>query len=145
MKKLSLVVALALGGLVACSIMANAQDAQGGKKGGGKGGGQGGGRQTTEQRLEQMTTDLSLTDAQKPKVKAVLEETSKKMQDIRGNGDVPQDQMREKMQPIMEEQTKKMKEILTPEQQTKWQEQQRSRFSGGKGGGKGGGKKKTDQ
>jgi Spy/CpxP family protein refolding chaperone len=140
MKKLSLVVALALGGLVACSIMANAQDAQGGKKGGGKGGG----RQTTEQRLEQMTADLSLTDAQKPKVKAVLEETSKKMQEIM-NGDVPQDQRREKMQPIMEEQTKKMKEILTPEQQTKWQEQQRSRFSGGKGGGKGGGKKKTDQ
>ena len=140
-EKLSLVVALALGGLVACSIMANAQDAQGGKKGGGKGGG----RQTTEQRLEQMTTDLSLTDAQKPKVKAVLEETSKKMQEIRGTGDVPQDQMREKMQPIMEEQTKKMKEILTPEQQTKWQEQQRSRFSGGKGGGKGGGKKKTEQ
>jgi Spy/CpxP family protein refolding chaperone len=140
MKKSSLVVALALGGLVACSIVANAQDAQGGKKGGGKGGG----RMSVDQRLEQMTTELSLTDAQKPKVKAVLEDSQKKMQEIM-SGDVPQDQRREKMQPIMEEQTKKMKEILTPEQLTKWQEQQRSRFSGGKGGGKGGGKKKTDQ
>ena len=117
MKKLSLVVALALGGLVACSIMANAQDAQGGKKGGGQGG-KGGGRMSVDQRLEQMTTELSLTDAQKPKVKAVLEDTQKKMQEIM-SGDVPQDQRREKMQPIMEEQTKKMKEILTPEQQTK--------------------------
>jgi periplasmic protein CpxP/Spy len=87
-----------------------------------------------------MTTELSLTAEQKPKVKAVLEDTQKKMQAIM-SGDVPQDQRREKMQPIMEEQTKKMKEILTPEQQTKWQEQQRSRF----GGGKGGGKKKADQ
>jgi len=139
MKKLSLVVALALGGLVACSIMVNAQDAQGGKRGGGKGGG----RQTVEQRLEQMSTDLGLTDAQKPKVKAVLEESSKKMQELM-SGDVPREQMREKMQPIMDEQNKKLKEILTAEQLSKFQEQQKSRFSR-QGGGKGGGKKKTDQ
>jgi Spy/CpxP family protein refolding chaperone len=141
MKKLSLVVALALGGLVACSFMANAQDAQGGRKGGGKGGKGGGGR-TVEQRLEQMTTDLGLTDAQKPKVKAVLEESSKKMQEVMGSGD--RTQAREKMQPIMEEQNKKLKEILTAEQLAKYQEQQKSRFSR-QGGGKGGGKKKTDQ
>ena len=139
MKKLSLVVALALGGLVACSIMANAQDAQGGKKGGGKGG-KGGGRMTVEQQLEQMSTALSLTDDQKPKVKAVLHDSSKKMQELMSGGSPDQ----EKMQAIRDEQTKKMKEILTPEQLKTWQEQQASRF-GGKGGGKGGGKKKADQ
>ena len=137
MKKLSLVVALALGGLVACSMMANAQDAQGGKKGGGKGGkGGGGGRQTVEQQLEQMSTALSLTDAQKPKVKAVLEDSSKKRQELMSGGSPDQ----EKMQALRDEQTKKMKAILTAEQFGKYekaQEERRSRM--------GGGKKKTDQ
>ena len=135
MKKLSLVAALALGSLVACSIMANAQEAKGGKRGGGKGGGP----PTVEQQLEQMTTDLSLTDEQKPKVKAVLEERSKKMQELM-SGDVPREQMREKMQPIQEEQTKKMKGILTPEQFGKYEKAQGERRSR-----MGGGKKKTDQ
>ena len=88
MKRLSLVAALALGGLVACSIMANAQEAKGGKKGGGKGGG----RPTVEQQLEQLTTALSLSDDQKPKIKAVLEDGSKKRQELFTSGTVPQDQ-----------------------------------------------------
>ena len=142
MKKLSLVAALVLGGLVACSIMANAQETKGGKRGGGKGGGSGG-RQTVEQQLEQMTTELSLTDAQKPKVKAVLEDYAKKTQELYASGD--RNQAREKAQPIRGERTKKMKEILTPEQFGKYEkaqeERSRSRFSGGKDGGK----KKTDQ
>ena len=33
-----------------------------------------------------MTTQLSLTDEQKPKVKAVLEDTAKKMKDVRSAG-----------------------------------------------------------
>ena len=77
MKKLSLIAALALGGLMACSTLATAQDStnsapkQGGKKG-----------YSVDQRLEAMTTQLSLTDDQKPKVKAVLEDTAKKMKAI---------------------------------------------------------------
>jgi protein CpxP len=140
MKTFSLVTALALGGLVACSIMANAQESKGGKRGGGKGGG--GGRQTVEQQLEQMTTDLSLTDAQKPKVKAVLEDYAKKRQELSASGD--SSQASEKAQAVRDERTKKLKEILTPEQFGKYEKAQAarsSRFSGGKGGGK----KKTDQ
>ncbi|MCU0785301.1 MAG: hypothetical protein MUF81_14860 [Verrucomicrobia bacterium] len=49
MKKLSLVSALVLGGLVACSITANAQECPGGKKGD-----KGSGHWTVEQRLEKM-------------------------------------------------------------------------------------------
>ena len=116
MKKLSLIAAMALGGLVACSTLATAQDAtnsapkQGGKKG-----------YSVEQRLEAMTTKLSLTDEQKPKVKAVLEESSKKMQEIRSDSSLDQAARREKMQPIMEEQNTKMKAILTDEQYPKYQ------------------------
>jgi periplasmic protein CpxP/Spy len=121
MKKLSLIAALAIGGLIACSTLVTAQDAP--KKG--KGG------YSPEQQLERMTTTLSLTDEQKPKVKAVLEETSKKMKDLRSETD--QTTRREKMKPIMDEQNTKLKAILTPEQFTKYQEM---RPTGGKGGGK---------
>jgi Spy/CpxP family protein refolding chaperone len=121
MTKLSLVAALALGGLLACTTLATAQDNGGGKKGG---------RMTVEQRLDRMTTELTLTDAQKPKVKAVLDDTAAKMKDV------PADQRREKMPAIREEETKKLKEILTPEQFVKYEAMAR--------GGKKGGEKKAD-
>ena len=112
--KLSVIAAIVLGGLVACS-MATAQEA--GKEPG-KDAKQGKRGYSPEQRLERLSTELTLTDAQKPKVKAVLEEQGKKMQEIR---DLPQDQRREKFQALREEETKKMKEILTPEQFEKYQ------------------------
>jgi Spy/CpxP family protein refolding chaperone len=102
---------MVLGGLLATSMLATAQDAtnapatKGGKN-----------RFSAEQRLERMTTQLDLTDAQKPKVKAVLEETAKKMKDV-----APEDR-REKMRTLREEENKKFKEILTPDQFTKYQE-----------------------
>lgn len=136
MKRLSLIAALVLGGLVTCSIVANAQEGKDGKGGKGKSGG----RPTVEQRVEQLTAALNLTDEQKPKVKAVLEATSKKMQELFGGG-TSREQMREKMQPIREEEAKKLKDILTAEQFGKWQkieEERRSRFGGGE-------KKKKDQ
>ncbi len=121
MSKLSLVAAMALGGLVAFSTLATAQDANKESKKDGKRG------YSVEQRLERMSTQLDLTDAQKPKVKAVLEETAKKMKDV------PQDERREKGRAIMEEQTKKMKEILTADQFKKYQESaQRMGKKGGK-------------
>ena len=127
MKKLSLIAALALGGLLAFSTIAMAQDT-GGKKGGKN-------RYSAEQRLERMATDLKLTDEQKPKVKAVLEETSKGMQGLR---DVPQDERRQKMQTIREQELKKLKEILTPDQMEKYkkaQDEMKKKY---------GGKKKTE-
>ena len=124
MKKLSLISALALGGLLACTTIANAQDAAKDAKKGGKG------RQTVEQRLQEMGTQLSLTDEQKPKVKAVLEETAKKMKDV------SQDERRTKMPELMAEQSKKLKEILTPDQIAKYTKMQEAR--------KGGKKKKTE-
>jgi len=129
--KLAVMAAIALGGLVALSTVAIAQDAKDGQKKGGKGG------PSVEQRLDRMTEQLKLTDEQKPKVKAVLEETSKKMQDV------PREERRDKMPAIMEEQNKKLKEILTPDQMEKY-EKMRAEFR--KKGGPGGpnGEKKSD-
>ncbi len=128
---------MALGGLLACSPLATAQDTKAGQDKGGKRG------PGLEQQLERLTTDLKLTDAQKPKVKAVLEESMKQRQGLR---DVPEDQRREKMRAIMEEQQKKLKEILTPEQLEQWQKQ-RDEMRKGRPGGSGApdSGKKTDR
>jgi Spy/CpxP family protein refolding chaperone len=124
-KKLSLVAALTAGMVLAGATLASAQDAKEGKKGERKGGG------SIEQRMERMTSELKLTDEQKPKVKVVLEDLDKKRAEYR---DLEQDARREKMRAAMEEQDKKLKAILTSEQYTKWQEMRQSMK--GKGGGK---------
>ena len=121
MNRLSLIAAMALGGLVACSTVATAQDAPKKK-----------GRPTVEQQMERLTTELSLTAEQKPKVEAVVKETNKKMQEIFNDSSTDRSQMREKMQPIREEQTKKMKAILTEEQFKKYQEMSQRGKKGGK-------------
>ncbi len=130
MKRVSLIAALVLGGLVACSTLANAQDnATKEKKKG---------RFSVEQQMERYNTELKLTDEQKPKVKAVLEESNKKMREIFSDSSMDRSQMREKMQPIREEQNKKMKAILTADQFKKYEELQ---ARGKKGGKRGEGKK----
>jgi periplasmic protein CpxP/Spy len=126
MKKLSLIAALAIGGLIACSTLVTAQDAPKDGKKGGKGG------YSVDQQMERLTTGLTLTDEQKPKVKAVLEEQSKKMQALREETD--QDTRRTKAQELRKETETKMKAILTPEQFTKYQEMNQRR--GKKGGDK---------
>ena len=106
--------------------LANAQDAPKKK-----------GRMSIEQQMERYTTELNLTDEQKPKVKAVLEESAKKRQEIFSDTSIDRSQMREKMQPIMEEQNKKMKAILKEDQYKKYEEMAQRM-------GKKGGKKKAD-
>ncbi|SRR6266702_2254180 len=128
--KLSAIIALTLGGLLLCSTAAMAQDnkdSKDGKDGKGRKGGFG----TVEQRLERMTTELKLTDEQKPKVKAVLEEQDKKMQGFR---DLPQDERREKFRTNREEAGKKLKEILTADQYKQYEEMMARRGPGGKKG-----------
>jgi periplasmic protein CpxP/Spy len=125
MKKLSLIAALAIGGLVVCSTLVNAQDAPKDSAKGGKRG-----MPTIDQQMERMTTALTLTDAQKPKVKAVLEDQQKKYQELRSETD--QEARRTKMQEIRKETETKMKGILTEEQFKKYQEM---RPTGGKRGG----------
>jgi len=112
--KLSLVASVALGALMACGTLANAQDTKdnGGKKGGRAP------MLSVEERMDRLTKDLGLTDDQKPKIKAVLEEQDKKRQELRG---IPRDERASKMQALMDEQDKKFKEILKPDQYEKWE------------------------
>ena len=125
MNKLSLVAALAVGGLLACATVTSAQDAP--KKKG----------PTVEQRVDRMNTELNLTADQKTKVTALFEDSQKKMRELRQDTSLSQEDRREKVRGMREAEDKKLKEILTPEQWEKWQ---KVRPQGGKGG-NGGGKK----
>ena len=111
MSKLSLIAALALGGLMACSTLATAQQDAPKKKG-----------MTAEERLDAMTTKLDLKDDQKPKVKTVLEATSTAMQKIRNDTSLDQQGRSDAMKPIMDTQNTAMKAILTDDQYKKYTE-----------------------
>jgi protein CpxP len=123
--KLSAITALALGGLVACSTMAVAQDQ---KPGGGKRG------PSVEARMEQMTEQLKLTDEQKPKVKAVLEDSQKQRGELRGDSNLSREDRQEKMRGIMDKESKKLKEILTADQYSKYEKMREQMRPGGKRG-----------
>src|SRR5262249_34278043 len=141
LNKSSLAVVLTLGGLVACLNYATAQDSKEGKAPppGGKRN-----MPSVQERLDKMSEELKLTDDQKPKVKAVMEDAGKKMQEIRSDSSLDRDKRREKFEEMRKEETKKMKEILTPDQYTKW-EKMREQMRPGRGpggpGGPGGDKK----
>jgi Spy/CpxP family protein refolding chaperone len=127
MRKLSLIAALALGGLVACSTLATAQNASSApeKKGGKRG-------MSVDQMMERYTEQLSLTDEQKPKVKKELEDSLKKRHEISRDSSLDQHQKRDKFREVMAAQTKKMKEILNPDQYKKYQEMNEKMKKGGR-------------
>ena len=73
-----------------------------------------------------------LTDAQEPKVKTVLEDQTKKMQEIQGQRDsLGQDELRTKRTALTEDTNKQMKEILNADQYKIW-EKQAQRGRGGR-------------
>jgi Spy/CpxP family protein refolding chaperone len=104
-----------------------------------------GGAMNPEARLTAFETALGstnkLTEAQKPKVKAVIEEQVKKVQEIQGQRDsLSQEDLRAKRTALTEETNKKMKEILNADQYKVWEQQaQRGRGARRQGGGGGGG------
>jgi len=110
--KMSLVAGLVLSGLIACGSLAMAQEKKGGKEGGKHG------FPTVQERLDRMSNALALTDDQKPKVKAVLEEQAELMKGLK---DATPEERREKMTAARPEMDKKLKAILTPEQFEKFQ------------------------
>jgi len=99
-------------------------------------GGPGGRAGRNQVTIESIDKAVTLTEAEKPKVKSALEAYTKAVQEAR-NGD--QADMRTKMTSARTDLDKKMKEILTPEQYTKYEAMPGRQ--GGRGGrrGQGGG------
>ena len=132
--KISLIAVLAAATALSYSP-AFAQDAKDGKDTPKKRGGD-----FVKQRMDRLNEELKLTDAQKPKVEAVVNAQVEKMRGLR---DATPEERQEKMKASREEESKKMKEILTAEQFAKY-EKMPPPGRGGAGGQGGGKKKKSD-
>jgi periplasmic protein CpxP/Spy len=71
-------------------------------------------------RLDWMSKELNLTDDQKAKLKPVLAEEGKKMQSVKEDTTLSQDQKRDKMKEIHQNTDSQINDVLTPDQQKKY-------------------------
>src|SRR5580765_6689627 len=108
--KLSVIAALAMGAWLAVNNATAQDNADKGGKGGKKGG------FTVEQRMERLDRELKLTDEQKPKVKAILEDQAKEMQGL------SREERMQKYPEMHKQMGEKLKPILTADQYKKWEE-----------------------
>jgi periplasmic protein CpxP/Spy len=139
MTSTKMIAMLAVGGLLALAPALIAADTNtppastpptGGPPGGFRGGMRGG------PTIEQLTTNLSLTADQIPKVKTVLDDQKKKMTDLMQDSSLSREDRRTKMQDLRKDMSAKMKEILTDDQFAKFE---KMRPPGGRRPGGGGG------
>ncbi len=137
--KTILIAALAAGALLVGGSSLLAQDSTNTPPAGGPPGGTMRGRGPS---LEQLSKSLDLTDAQKPQVKAALDEQRQKMNELRKDpdfADLSREDKMAKLKPIRDAFVAKMKEILTPEQFAKFQKMGPGMRNRPPGGGNGAG------
>lgn len=104
----------------------------------GQGGGRRGPMMSPEDRVNRLS-DLNLTDDQKTKIKAIYQEQADKIQKMREDTSLSQDDRRSKMMEMNKDSNEKIKAILDKDQQKKFdemQERMRPRGPGGPGGAK---------
>ncbi len=77
---------------------------------------------------EKMWDNLNLTQDQKDKLKQYREDNMKKMEEIRNNSSLSEDQKQEKMKALREEGRKNTESILTDEQKKKMKEMRDDRM-----------------
>ena len=109
--------ALVAGSLIAGSVALQAQDNTNTPPTGAPPGGGMRGRPN----FEAISKQLELTDDQKPKVKAVLEDMQKQSRELRQDTSLTQEDRRAKMKEIRDGASTKLKDILTADQFAKWQ------------------------
>ena len=109
--KQSSLLALALGGVIAFSPAAQAQD----KKAEGRA------RPSVEERLKQLSEALKLTDEQKTKLAPILKEEGEKLRAIFEDTKSSREEKGKKMQEARKDLTAKVKAVLTPEQAEKYE------------------------
>ena len=112
-------VALVAGGLLVGGV-SQAQDAKTNKPPGAMGGPRGPGGMRQQMAPEKMAKDLGLSDEQTPKFKAALEESRKKMTELRADTTIAPEDKRAKGKEIRDAANVKVKAILTPDQYEKY-------------------------
>ena len=89
-------------------------------------------------RADFLKQNLSLTDDQTSQVKTIFTDSQTKMEALRSNSSLSQDDRRSQMMSIRKDENDKVNALLTPDQKTKFaalQEQMRNRRGGPPGGG----------
>lgn len=118
MKKLKYAL-LILALLVPAGLFAQGSD----NSGGGQMGGQMGGPRhmpTVDDQLNEMSKKLDLTDAQKPQVKAILQDQHDQMKQLRENSSGSRQDNMAKMREIHDASAAKIRALLTDEQKAKF-------------------------
>jgi protein CpxP len=113
---------------------------QGGGYGGGQGGGGRRGPMPPEDQLKRMTKDFDLTTDQQAKIKPILVDAQKKMEDVRNDSSGDRQTMRQKMMQIRQDTNDQVRALLDDKQKEKFdkQEQERQdRMQNRRGGGPG--------
>jgi len=113
---------------------------QGGGYGGGQGGGGRRGPMSPDDQLKRMTKDFNLTADQQAKIKPILVDAQKKMEDLRNDSTVDRQTMRAKTMQIRQDTNDQVRALLDVKQEEKFdkQEQEREdRMQNRRGGGPG--------
>jgi protein CpxP len=112
-----------------------------GSGGSGQMGGRRQGPMSPDMRLKAMTKNLNLTADQQAKIKPILEDERKKMQDLRNDSSVDRLSMRAKMMQIHQDSSDQIRGLLDDKQKDKFNKQEqerRQRMQDRRGGGMGG-------
>ena len=117
--KRTLIIVTILGGLMAMTPIAKAQDAKTDTKTEAGAPAQAVKRPDPVQRLDKV---LTFTDEQKTKVKAIYEDQAKQLKALRADASGDRKEAAAKARKINDDTNTKIKAILTPEQQTKFTE-----------------------
>jgi ribosome recycling factor len=89
-------------------------------------------------RADMLKQNLGLSDDQTTQVKAIYQDSQTKMETLRSNSSLAQDDRRSQMMDIRKGENDKINALLTADQKTKYetmQQEMRGRRGGGSGGG----------
>ena len=129
--------------LLAAPILAAAVPAapnQGGGYGGGRGEGGRRGPMSPDDQLKRMTKDFNLTDDQQSKIKPILVDEQKKMDDLRSDSSADRQTMRGKMMQIRQDTNDQVHALLDDKQKEsfdKLEKERQERMQNRRGGGPG--------
>jgi Spy/CpxP family protein refolding chaperone len=76
-------------------------------------------RGRVERQLQKMSKSLNLTDEQVAKIRPILQERNKQLEDLRAQSSLPQGEARSKATAIRKSARQQIDQILTPEQREK--------------------------
>jgi Spy/CpxP family protein refolding chaperone len=114
---------------------------QGGGYGGGQGEGGRRGQMSPDDRLKRMTKEFNLTADQQSKIKPILMDEQKKMEDLRDDSGGDRQTMRGKMMQIRQDTNDQVRALLDDKQKEKFDKQEQERqdqMQNRRGGGPGG-------